>query len=277
MQILVTNNDGIDSPGLAAMARAASRRGHDVYVAVPVHTNDSGGSGLGSNLYSRVVVQQEERPAGIPESIRCLVVEATAAQIVALAVRGRFGPVPDMVVSGINQGANTGRSILYSGTVSAALAASVSDIRSMAVSLEGSDPHHWDTAEAVTLRIMQWLEFQQLDGRVLNVNIPDVPLDELRGLRPAPLATYGVVQSAGLSFTTSVQMSGASSIDCAPGTTCYEPGTDDYLLRRNWATATMLRPLMDEFAGIELPSLDKLAPSVAAHLHHNRTSSWADA
>lgn len=276
MKILITNDDGIDSPGLAAMARAAARRGHEVLVVAPDRPSSGVSAALGMRTETHQLVIQEEHPPGMPPGARCLVAEATPAQIVYLSAQGQFGEQPAMVVSGINCGANTGRAIIHSGTVGAALTACVLGIRTMAVSLAGIEPQHWDTAEEVTVPLMEWAEFQPSDGRVLNVNIPDVPLDQVRGLRAAPLAAFGSVQASDVDFPSAA---GADlrrvAVAYEPEFDRKEPGTDDYLLERNWITATMLRSLTDDFDGIHLPSFEQMVPT-RPHLPAESRPSWSD-
>ncbi|WOQ16695.1 5'/3'-nucleotidase SurE [Raineyella sp. W15-4] len=282
MQILITNDDGIDAPGLAAMARAAARRGHTVLVAAPDHPSSGVSAALGMRTPTESIVIQEEHPDGMPPGVRCLVAEATPAQIVYLAVQGEYGEVPRMVLSGINSGANTGRAILHSGTVGAALTAAVLGIRAMAVSLAGHAPRHWDAAEEITLRLMEWLEFQACDGRVLNLNIPDVPLDRLRGLRAAPLAAFGELQASDIAFPTVGKPDlRRAAVTYEPALARDEPGSDHYLLSRDWATMTMVRSLIDDFSGVTLPSLDQLDPAHAPDRRrtaasHAPSTPWSD-
>ncbi|QGF23640.1 5'/3'-nucleotidase SurE [Raineyella fluvialis] len=272
MQILITNDDGIDAPGLAAMARAAARRGHAVLVVAPDHPSSGVSAALGMRTPTESIIIQEEHPEGMPPEARCLVAEATPAQMIYLAVQGEYGEVPRMVLAGINSGANTGRAILHSGTVGAALTAAVLGIRAMSVSLAGPDPHHWDTAEEIALRMMEWLEFQASDGRVLNLNIPDLPMDQLRGLRAAPLASFGELQAADIAFPTA----GApdlrrAAVTYEPALARDEPGSDHYLLAREWVTATMVRSLTDDFAGVALPTLGQIDPGHALARHTTAT------
>ncbi|SDB80672.1 5'-nucleotidase [Raineyella antarctica] len=279
MQILITNDDGIDSPGLAAMARAAIRRGHQVLVVAPDRPSSGASASIGMRTHNGRPIVQEEHPDGMPKGVRSLVVEATPAQIVYLAAQGEFGPGPGpaMVLSGINAGANTGRAILHSGTIGVALTASVLGIRTMAVSVNGTDPVHWDTAEDVAVRMMEWAEFQPSDGRILNVNIPDVPLYRLRGLREAPLAMFGALQAADIDFPDDpVSAVRRVPVEFEPEFARLEPGTDHYLLERDWVTATMLRGMVDDFSGVHLPPLEQVFP-IHSRLHAvHRRPPWSE-
>ena len=96
---------------------------------------------------------------------------------------------PDLVVSGINHGANLGQDTIYSGTVAAAIEAAMNDLPAIALSLCGLPPYHFDTAKAVLQRVLEKLANQVPNGRVLNVNIPNIALAKVKGMRFATLGT----------------------------------------------------------------------------------------
>ncbi|NLE78420.1 MAG: 5'/3'-nucleotidase SurE [Rhodococcus sp.] len=236
MRTLITNDDGVDSRGLSVLATVANTSSlDDIHVAAP-HTECSGSSAslYGREEYGRLSISPRELP-GLPE-LGVRAVEASPALIAFVAAHGAFGPPPTVVLSGINHGPNTGRAILHSGTVGAALTAAAHGALAMAVSLAAADPHHWDTAEAVTARALDWLLAHGTPGTVLNINIPDLPLSQLRGLRAASLAASGAVQAdigeTGDDFVTISysEVEPDQSVD-----------TDAGLLARGWATATVLR------------------------------------
>ena len=145
MRLLVTNDDGIGSPGITALARAAVDAGHDVVVAAPAEQS-SGAS---------AAITADQRDGDTPvrhvelDALAAFAVQAQPAHIVLAAVRGWLDPAPDVVLSGINHGANVGRMVLHSGTVGAALTAGIHGVRALAVSLDvalrpaGPD-RHWD-------------------------------------------------------------------------------------------------------------------------------------
>lgn len=202
-RILVTNDDGIDSPGLHALARAAIAEGHDVVIAAP----DAEMSGASASITAhdanavtaaggrgRVRVERT-RIAGI--EVDAHRVHAAPALIALLAAHHAFGSAPDLVLSGINRGANVGRAILHSGTVGAALTGGLNGARGLAVSLATLDPAHelhWDTAAAVARRVLR----RVLDGAVgtvVNLNVPNVASSPDLALHEAPLAHFGIVHT----------------------------------------------------------------------------------
>ncbi|MCB7135206.1 5'/3'-nucleotidase SurE [Cellulosimicrobium marinum] len=250
MHALVTNDDGIDSPGLAVLAGAALDAGYAVTVASPAReSSGASASLLGAEHDGRLVVEPRDAP-GLPEGVTAsLAVRAAPALIAFVAAYGGFGPKPDLVLSGVNKGANTGNAILHSGTVGAALSATTHGIASIAVSVDAADPRHWETARLVTDHVLDWVRRTPLEGRTLNVNVPDLPVDRLRGLRAAPLATFGLVQAR-------VHEDGDRHLMLQySGTERHsEPDSDTGLLTRGWATATLLRaPFAD--TEVEVPGL----------------------
>ncbi|MFD6676862.1 5'/3'-nucleotidase SurE [Rhodococcus zopfii] len=253
MRVLVTNDDGIESRGLGVLARLAVEAGLDVVVAAP-HTERSGASASLTALAEdgRLAVG-ERRWADLPD-VPVRAVEASPALIGFVAAHGAFGPAPDLVLSGINHGPNTGHAILHSGTVGAALTGATHGALALAVSVAAADPRHWDTAEQVTRRALRWVIESGQRGSVLNINIPDVPPHELRGIRPAPLAAFGAVQAdigeVGARFVT------VTFREIRAGE---RDQTDAGLVAQGWATATALRAPV-EVAEVDLQALAWTGP-----------------
>ena len=110
-------------------------------------------------------------------------VDGTPTDCVHLALTGLLTETPDMVVSGINAGANLGDDTLYSGTVAAAMEGRHLGLAAIAVSCVSVNPQHYDTAARITLRLIERLQREPLPGNtILNVNVPDVPYEELQGI-----------------------------------------------------------------------------------------------
>ncbi|OLT50979.1 5'/3'-nucleotidase SurE [Cellulosimicrobium sp. CUA-896] len=249
MHALVTNDDGIDSPGLAVLAGAALDAGYDVTVAAPAReSSGASASLLGAEHDGRLVVEPRRAP-GLPEDVTSLAVRAAPALIAFVAAHRGFGPKPDLVLSGVNKGANTGNAILHSGTVGAALSATTHGITSVAVSVDAAEPRHWETARTVTDHVLGWVRENPLGGRTLNVNVPDCPRERLRGLRNAPLASFGLVQARiheNEDRDLMLQYAGTERHS--------EPESDTGLLTRGWATATLLRAPFAEH-DVQVPDL----------------------
>ena len=248
LRALITNDDGIDSPGLWALATAARDAGFDVVVAAP-HVD---ASGVGASVVSvrdgnRTRVHPRESPDGIP----AWAVEGHPAWIVHAACRGWFDPVPDVVLSGINVGANVGRMVLHSGTVGAALTASLYGCRALAVSLDtGWQPPehpHWEAARHVLPGVLDLLPAAP-EGTVLSLNVPDRPVAELGELREATLVPFGAVQIR------MEERDGTLHATLADPTEQPGPGTDVALLAQGHPTITGLASV----AGV--PGVLKMSP-----------------
>lgn len=182
-RVLVTNDDGIESPGLHHLARALAPD-HDVVVVAPRHNMSGTGTGMGV-VHDTIPLERRDI-----DDIEAYVLDGPPGLAVMSAALGAFGPPPDLVVSGVNAGLNTGHSIIHSGTVGAALTAHTFGGRGIAVSLAPSEPWHWETAAPLAARIARWA----LDHRprtTLNVNVPAVPPDQVTGIRWAPLDSFG--------------------------------------------------------------------------------------
>ncbi|OOL32163.1 5'-nucleotidase [Rhodococcus rhodochrous] len=259
MRALIVNDDGVDSHGISVLARVAVDAGLDVVVAAP-HAERSGASASLSALEEdgRLVVAPRAFP-DLPDTT-VLAVEASPALIAFVSMYGAFGPKPDIVLSGINHGPNTGHAILHSGTVGAALTGANHGSLALAVSLSGSVHEHWEGAGVVARHALQWVLTQGTPGTVLNVNVPDIPLSELRGLRTAPLAAFGAVQ-ADIGETDQDPDDGERqyvTVTFSDIRADEAEDTDAGLLAQGWATATALRSPF-EAADVDTADLPRTA------------------
>jgi 5'-nucleotidase len=197
MRILVTNDDGIDSIGLHVLARAMKAHG-EVVVAAP----DREYSGAGAAVGALHLLQPEARRATIDGIDDAWAITGPPALCVMFACLGLFGESFDLVVSGINPGANVGRSVYHSGTVGAALTARSRGISGVAVSqavtgfgVEGQGwdemlvGQQWQTAAEVASVVVGGVLAEPRDEPVvLNVNVPNVAVDQLAGWRRTEVA-----------------------------------------------------------------------------------------
>ena len=185
MQILLTNDDGIYAPGLAAMERALKRLG-DVCVVAPAIEQSGVGHSITflSPLMAKEVFEGDRR--------RGWAVEGSPADCVKLAL-AEFCPNPDLVVSGINGGLNLGINVLYSGTVAGATEGAVSGLTSVAVSLEYDEHARFDDAAEMAVRLIEQILQQRDSGShpLYNINIPTKALEQSTEVRVVPMATVG--------------------------------------------------------------------------------------
>ena len=255
-RVLVTNDDGIAAPGLRRLAAAATDHGLDVVVAAPLDES----SGISAAMTAvveegRVVV--DRRTVTALDGIPAFGVGASPGYIVILATLGAFGTPPDLVLSGINRGANAGNAVLHSGTVGAALTAASAGLRAMAVSLDVFTPtiataasggvasaaldeaddeaRNWDTATSLARGLLPALTAAPT-GTVINLNVPDRVPDQVRGLRRADLARFGQV-----TMTIAEAGEGYVRTSVREAETRPDPGTDLALLAEGWATVTPIR------------------------------------
>lgn len=236
MRALVTNDDGIESVGLHLLASLAHEHGWAVTVAAPAWD----ASGASASL---TAVEEDGRlelePRELPglDGVAAFAVQAAPAYITRVALGGAFGDPPDVVLSGVNRGPNTGRAILHSGTVGAALTAVNLDCRACAVSLDarGRAPH-WD---AVVEPMRAVLRFLELDPPIaVNVNVPDRPPHEIRGMRAAELASFGAVQT-----TVTEEGQGQVRVEYSEIAPHGDPESDAALLADGFVTLTALKPV----------------------------------
>jgi 5'-nucleotidase len=177
MKILLSNDDGYRSPGLQVLAAELAQHG-EVTVVAP----DRDRSGASNSLTLDVPIRAEQLDNGF---IR---VNGTPTDCVHLAITGLLDEEPDVVVAGINHGPNLGDDVLYSGTVAAATEGRFLGLPAVAVSIDSHRPKHLQTAAALVGRLVSGLSAMDLSGGViLNINVPDLPAEEIRGLRATRL------------------------------------------------------------------------------------------
>lgn len=175
MRILVSNDDGVDAPGIHALADGLRAAGHEVWMVAP----DRDRSGASNSL----TLDQPIRAVRLDD--RRWRVAGTPTDCVHLALSGLLDHEPDIVVSGINNSANLGDDVIYSGTVSAAMEGRFLGLPAIAVSLVSRDHkgrHYGSAAEAVLLLMRRLLIDPLPADTILNINVPDLPWSEIRGL-----------------------------------------------------------------------------------------------
>jgi 5'-nucleotidase len=177
MHFLISNDDGYRAKGLACLADAL-RSIAQVSVVAPDRDRSGASNSLTLDRPLRAVVGDNGY----------ISVDGTPTDCVHLAITGLLDTEPDMVVSGINGGANLGDDVLYSGTVAAAVEGRFLGYPAMAVSLASIEPVHFDTAAQVAFALIKRLETRRLaPDIILNVNVPDVPFAAISGYRSTRL------------------------------------------------------------------------------------------
>ena len=228
MHILVSNDDGYRAPGLSAMVEVVSDFGE-----VTVITPDQDRSGASNSLTLTVPIRVEQIENGY------FVCSGTPTDCVHLGITGLMPQEPDMIISGINNARNLGDDVLYSGTVGAAMEGRFLGLPAIAVSLAGDDPIHFDTAGNVVRQLLEkMLQTPLSPSTILNINVPDLPRDQISGWQatrlggrdracPAIRATDPVGKD--------IYWIGAAGIEQDAG-----PGTDFFAIAQGYVSITPL-------------------------------------
>lgn len=233
-RLLFTNDDGIASEGIRVLATKFADEDYDVVVAAPA--TDMSGSGTGIGRWDA------QRGIGLKKAgwdgIEAYTVAGPPGLAVMAASLGAFGPSPDLVISGINAGVNTGHSVIHSGTVGAVLTARTFGSHGLAVSLGYSGTWFWDNAARAALDAARWILQQREKRVVLNLNVPGVPESDLRGTKWADLDNFGFFRVAVADFTgerLQFEVGGSGAGE--------DPACDTYLCNNNYITLTPLAPI----------------------------------
>jgi 5'-nucleotidase len=295
MRILVTNDDGVFAPGIAALAGglAAAFEGiHELVVVAPLTDHSGAGAAVG-RVYERETIPYETVDIPGLEHVPTYGIDGPPALAVLLACIEGFGPRPELLVSGINHGLNTGRSALHSGTIGAALTGAQFGLRGLAVSIAwGDDPVPWETPVALATGLVPVLA-SQAPRTVLNLNVPAVPLCQLPGVRHGAMGSAGLIravrtgQASGQASGRASGRANDSSVDTTGGAITLtlrggqdsdpdeeraevSPESDAGALAEGWASLT---PLVGVSEDLSAPGAGALAKSLAAldQAHQART------
>ena len=180
MKLLISNDDGIYAPGIRALANIMAEAGHDVSVVCPDRERSATGHGLTLHQPIRAeIVESVFHPA-----VKSWACDGTPSDCVKLALWALLDSPPELVLSGINQGANLGTEILYSGTVSAAMEGLIEGIPSIAFSLTSySSQDFAGAANFAKILLEQLIQKPLTDSMLLNVNIPAVESSQIKGFK----------------------------------------------------------------------------------------------
>lgn len=230
MELLISNDDGVHAQGLSHLVQQLAQE-HKVTVIAPDRDLSGASNSLTLSRPVRLILQDNG----------FFGIDGTPADCVHLGINGALDIAPDMVVSGINHGANLGDDVLYSGTVAAAMEGRYLAHHSMAVSLVGNT--HFASAAKVALQLVNSISQLRLPPRcIINVNVPDLPYAQIKGVKVTRLGSREI---------------GASAIDAKDprGHKCYwigpvgrvkdaSKGTDFHALQEGYVSITPLSPDM---------------------------------
>lgn len=239
MRLLVSNDDGYQAVGIIELARAL-RDAADVTVVAPERDRSGASNSLTLDYPIRVA-----RVA--PDVYR---VEGTPTDCVHLAVTGLLEHEPDMVISGINAGANLGDDVLYSGTVAAAMEGRFLGLPAIAISLASPLPRRYDTATQVARLLFERLKTDPLPAdTILNVNVPDRPWLELNGFEATRLGQRHQAESV----VRSEDPRGRPIYWIGPPGTEQDagPGTDFHAVNRGFVSITPIQVDLTRYQALE--------------------------
>ena len=215
------------------LAAAVREMGHDVVVVAPNREMSGSSSSMGPMAHADHISYEEVVLAELPD-VAAFALDGPPAMCVIAATLGGFGAPPDLVVSGINPGFNCGRATLHSGTVGAALTAAQWGCSGLAVSIGLADRIHWQTAAAYAQAALGALA-NAAPRTVVNLNVPNLALDAVRGIRFAELAPFNAVRTVITGRST-----GRLHVTLQPTELAVPEGTDTALVTQGFATITFL-------------------------------------
>ena len=230
MRILISNDDGIFAPGLAALVHAFAAAGHTVYVAAPDSQRSAASHSM--TLFQPLTAKK----SAVAGASKAWAIDGTPVDCVKLAVK-TLCPEVDFVISGINHGYNSGSDVLYSGTVGAAMEGALNGKPAMAVSLGHEREDTYDNAAALAVKVFDSLQAHPLPPfSVLNLNYPET--DEAQGLKATSLRALCYPDT----YEPEMGADGVTRYTLVGGMDKHmADGEDDYTwLRRGYATMTVL-------------------------------------
>ncbi|MGD0854652.1 MAG: 5'/3'-nucleotidase SurE [Dehalococcoidia bacterium] len=261
MKILVTNDDGINADGLWSLVSHLKNIGK-----VTVVAPDREQSGVGTSINFHHPIRIAKIHEKIP-GIDTYSVEGTPADCVIMAIRVVMKQGIDLIVSGINQGPNCGYDVFLSGTVGAALQGFFYSIPSIAASMDSFDDPHFESGARITAAVAEYVIEHKITGKMLlNVNIPSLPIKEIRGMEVTRLGeqTY----SAGIETGNDGRHDYYWILHRATNTGVTK-GTDMWALKHKMVSVTPLRFNSGEYS---TEFVHKMVPAVARRILNKKLS-----
>ena len=267
MNFLLTNDDGIAGPGLWAAARTLAEYG-SVLVVAPADNYSGYGAALPAAqtlAYSASNKHNDDLP-----DVTAFALTGTPATCAQVGLYGAFGHTPfDLVVSGANAGANMGHDVLYSGTVGAALTAQLLGVPAIAISLDNhpGEAIYWEAAEWGLRETLElWLKKQETKPIVLNVNVPNLPVKDLAGLRLTSLGKKSFLTN----YSFEIDPLYASTLRVVPQEQGHVPepeqGTDEWAVAHGYVSITPMQPFQELIHVIPWNAAHRLrTPAIAIH------------
>jgi len=202
MRLLITNDDGVEAQGIITLTRAVARWIEDAApgeereaIVVAPMVNHSGMSSAVGDVFSQPTIKYQRHHFEGAENIPTYALDATPALCTIIGALGSMGPRPELILSGINAGANIGRSVLHSGTIGAILTGAQLGLSGLAVSVQWGDTPQFDLAAEIAIDVLDQMAHAP-ERTLLNLNVPNKTRSELLGIRRGHISTAGIVKSA---------------------------------------------------------------------------------
>ncbi|MBT6232280.1 MAG: 5'/3'-nucleotidase SurE [Betaproteobacteria bacterium] len=240
MHILISNDDGYKSKGIQVLINELKKIAQ-ITVVAPSRNRSGASSSLSLDRSIKVTKKEDS----------FYFLSGTPTDCVHIALTGLMQTLPDMVISGINHGPNLGDDTIYSGTVAAAIEGYLLDIPSFAISMGSVNPKHFETAAKVTSDLIKLYNKQKVtSASLLNINVPDIPYDELKGLEVTRLGKRHAAEKAMEKKHT--QKESLYWIGEVGQPNDGGPGTDFYALKNNFVSISPIHPDLTDFKKIEI-------------------------
>ena len=240
MHILISNDDGYKSKGIQVLINELKKIAQ-ITVVAPSRNRSGASSSLSLDRSIKVTKKEDS----------FYFLSGTPTDCVHIALTGLMQTLPDMVISGINHGPNLGDDTIYSGTVAAAIEGYLLDIPSFAISMGSVNPKHFETAAKVTSDLIKLYNKKKVSSAsLLNINVPDIPYDELKGLEVTRLGKRHAAEKAMEKKHT--QKESLYWIGEVGQPNDGGPGTDFYALKNNLVSISPIHPDLTDFKNIEM-------------------------
>ena len=240
MHILISNDDGYKSKGIQVLINELKKIAQ-ITVVAPSRNRSGASSSLSLDRSIKVTKKEDS----------FYFLSGTPTDCVHIALTGLMQTLPDMVISGINHGPNLGDDTIYSGTVAAAIEGYLLDIPSFAISMGSVNPKHFETAAKVTSDLIKLYNKKKVSSAsLLNINVPDIPYDELKGLEVTRLGKRHAAEKAMEKKHT--QKESLYWIGEVGQPNDGGPGTDFYALKNNLVSISPIHPDLTDFRNIEM-------------------------
>ena len=273
MRILVTNDDGYSAPGIealvVALAEWAEQAPDREIIVVAPDTNYSGAGAAVGEVYSRDGINYTRVAMRGAEHVEAYALDAAPALCAIVGCLGGLGPKPDLICSGINLGVNVGRSVLYSGTVGAVLSGGQLGCSGLAVSMQSVEGAPLHVAAKVAVAVIDEL-LAAPPATMLNLNVPALEFDQLKGIRRARISKAGIVKQTSTLQSTktrgaltigeraSLSLTLGSAVPELGDVSDEDPEDDGAMVAAGYASLTALRGVHED-SGTETDELMRRA------------------